>query len=91
MNVEIIATVTRKGQVTIPREVRRRLGVDTPDKVAFVLDDEGVHLRPVPLTLEALFGSVPPLPDRETVDFEELIDEAMQEAANQIVQEIERQ
>lgn len=91
MKVEIIATVTRKGQVTIPREVRRRLGVDTPDKVAFVLDDEGVHLKPVPLTLEGLFGSVPPLPDRETVDFEEVIDEAMQEAANQIVQEIERQ
>ena len=38
---EIISTLTSKGQVTIPAEVRKYLGIETNDKVAFVIDDEG--------------------------------------------------
>jgi antitoxin PrlF len=33
------ARVTSKGQITIPREVRRRLGLETGDKVDFVVED----------------------------------------------------
>jgi antitoxin PrlF len=32
------ATVTSKGQITIPREVRRRLALETGDQVDFVVD-----------------------------------------------------
>lgn len=88
---EIVSTVTRKAQVTIPREVRRQLGVQTPDKVAIVLDDAGVRLKSAAVPLKTLYGSVPPLPGRETVDFEDQIvdfedqiEEAMEEAADQI-------
>jgi antitoxin PrlF len=38
---EIIATITSKGQVTIPAEVRKYLGVMANDKIAFVIDDQG--------------------------------------------------
>lgn len=38
---EAISTVTRKGQVTIPIAVRRHLGVDSRDKVAFVIEPDG--------------------------------------------------
>ena len=38
---EIISTITSKGQVTIPAEVRRYLGIKTNDKIAFVIDSEG--------------------------------------------------
>lgn len=38
---EILSTITSKGQVTIPAEVRRHLGVATRDKVAFVLKSDG--------------------------------------------------
>lgn len=38
---EIISTVTSKGQLTIPAEVRRHLGVKVRDKVAFVIENEG--------------------------------------------------
>ena len=31
------ATLTSKGQVTIPLEVRQRLGLDTGDRIEFVL------------------------------------------------------
>ena len=30
------ATITSKGQVTIPKDVRTRLGIDTGDRVKFV-------------------------------------------------------
>ncbi len=39
---EIISTVTSKGRVTIPAEIRKYLGITTNDKIGFVIDDEGV-------------------------------------------------
>jgi AbrB family looped-hinge helix DNA binding protein len=41
------ATITSKGQVTVPREVRRVLGVRTGDKLLFESDARGVTVRPV--------------------------------------------
>ncbi len=38
------STVTTKGQVTIPIEVRRLLGVNPHDTVAFVVDRDQVRL-----------------------------------------------
>ncbi len=41
------ARVTSKGQVTIPQEIRRTLGVEEGDTVIFEVDEHGVvHLRP---------------------------------------------
>jgi antitoxin PrlF len=88
---EIVASITRKGQVTIPAEVRRHLGVAAPDKIAFVVEEEGkVALRPATLTLRALRGIVPPLPGRESPDFEDQIQDAMEEEAERIVGGAER-
>jgi AbrB family looped-hinge helix DNA binding protein len=43
---EIVSTITSKGQVTIPAEVRRHLGVHEGDKLSFVIPDAGaVELR----------------------------------------------
>ncbi len=36
------ATVTSKGQITIPKEVRDALGLDTGHRVSFVLRETGV-------------------------------------------------
>ena len=36
------ATVTSKGQVTLPKAVRERLGVDAGDKVEFIETQPGV-------------------------------------------------
>lgn len=38
---QIVATLSSKGQITIPIEVRRHLGIDTRDKVAFVIEPNG--------------------------------------------------
>ncbi|MGA6982787.1 MAG: AbrB/MazE/SpoVT family DNA-binding domain-containing protein [Candidatus Sulfotelmatobacter sp.] len=41
------AKITSKGQVTIPLEVRRALGVRAGDKLLFESDEGGVRVRPV--------------------------------------------
>jgi antitoxin PrlF len=78
---EIISTITSKGQVTIPREVRKELGVGSRDKIAFIIDDGDVHIRPVQFpTLESVFGSVPPLGRPTTADLDAEIEDAIEEA-----------
>jgi antitoxin PrlF len=37
------ATITSKGQITIPKEVREALGVDSGDRVEFVAQEKGVY------------------------------------------------
>jgi AbrB family looped-hinge helix DNA binding protein len=42
------ATVTSKGQVTIPRSIREQLGIRTGDRLSFVVASDGrVHLTKV--------------------------------------------
>jgi antitoxin PrlF len=41
------AKVTSKGQITIPREVRRRIGVRAGDRVEFEDNGDGVTMRAV--------------------------------------------
>ena len=83
----IEATVTSKGQVTIPVEIRRHLGIGAADKVAFVINGQGaVELRPPRYTLKSIRGAIPALPGREAGDFEEQIEEAMEEMAERVVQ-----
>jgi AbrB family looped-hinge helix DNA binding protein len=41
------AKVTSKGQVTIPVEVRRALGVQSGDKILFEHDESGIRVRAV--------------------------------------------
>jgi AbrB family looped-hinge helix DNA binding protein len=61
---EFVATISSKGQVTIPVEIRKRLGLNAGRKLAFVVDDEGrVSLRPPTYpTIASLAGAAGKLP-----------------------------
>jgi antitoxin PrlF len=51
------ATITSKGQITLPREVRDHLHVREGDRVEFEIDRDGeVRVRPVTGSVEELFG-----------------------------------
>ena len=70
---ERLTTVTRKGQITIPVEIRRALGLQVGDKVAVTLsegDKPAAHLRPARSVAERTFGAV--TPRRKPEDFREL-------------------
>jgi len=52
-------TITTKGQVTVPREIRDRLGLKSGDKMAFtMLSDGTVVMRPKTRRLADLAGSL---------------------------------
>jgi AbrB family looped-hinge helix DNA binding protein len=56
---EIISTVTSKGQITIPSEIRKKLQLDKGDKLSFVITDAGsIELRvPTYSTIASLAGA----------------------------------
>ena len=47
-----IATITSQGQVTIPAEVRKKLGLKKGDKVNFVIKNGKAEIEHVPDLLE---------------------------------------
>jgi AbrB family looped-hinge helix DNA binding protein len=52
-----IATVTTKGQITIPKEIRDYLKLETGSKIEFVIDESGnVKIVPLNVPVEALSG-----------------------------------
>ena len=56
----MIATVTSKGQVTLPAEARRKLKLSQGSKLEFiVIDQERLEVIPVVETVSRLKGMVP--------------------------------
>ena len=54
------SSITSKGQVTIPKDIRDRLKLQTGDKVEFVVDEEGrVELVPITASVTRLKGMLP--------------------------------
>jgi len=65
------STISSKGQVTVPIEVRRRLGLKQGDRVEFVYEDGRTVLRPArtetnPFT--AYLGALPAFSSREEIN-----------------------
>jgi AbrB family looped-hinge helix DNA binding protein len=55
------ATLTRKGQTTIPKEVREFLHLRAGDRMEFIIESDGrVWLRPATRDISALEGILPP-------------------------------
>lgn len=54
------ATVTSKGQITIPASVRKELGLHSGSRVSFVRKDDGVYeLRPQSRSITSLKAVIP--------------------------------
>ena len=53
---EHVGVITRKGQVTVPAELRHRLGLKQGDRVIFDLQDNQVVLRPTASVISATAG-----------------------------------
>lgn len=79
--------VTQKGQVTIPAEVRRALGLKARDKVIFELsEEEGVaKLRPAHSKVARWFGAVQPREQPE--NFQKMREEFEKAVAQEVTGE----
>ena len=52
-----LATITSKGQVTIPKEVRESLMLNPGDKIEFVVTEKReVFIRPVSRKVDEIYG-----------------------------------
>ncbi len=83
---EHMLRLTSKGQVTVPVEVRKKLGIKPGEAIVFRILDDRIELDRAPMSLEEAFGSVQPLHQPE--DFEARGREAWEEHAQRVVDEM---
>jgi antitoxin PrlF len=63
-----ISTISSKGQLTIPQEIRKRLGLETGDRVEFIVEDDRTVIRPARSEtnpFEKFIGIAEPFPGGE--------------------------
>ena len=54
------AKMTSKGQITLPKEIRLKLGLKQGDRVRFIVEDDGrVRLLPAKRDISVLMGILP--------------------------------
>ena len=56
-SIEKVATITAKGQTTIPKAVRQALGADYGGKIAYRIDEHGVSLHRVEAAEDPALGA----------------------------------
>ena len=65
----VAATVTSKGQITLPKRVRDHLKLQSGQRVEFLIDDDGtVTVWPVTADVTSLKSVLPPPPHSLTLD-----------------------
>jgi len=68
----LAAKLTSKGQITIPKAVRDSLGINTGDKLEFVVTDKKEALvRPVSKKVDEVYGKLH-VPGRKPVSIEQM-------------------
>jgi antitoxin PrlF len=74
------ATVTSKGQITLPSELREEFGLKPGDKIEFYKDAAGgLHVRMINLSPQAFLDSLPPLPRATSKESEDELADALEE------------
>jgi AbrB family looped-hinge helix DNA binding protein len=78
------SVITRKGQTTIPKEIREFLRLKPNDKLFYIVEDSKVILKPIHGDILQLRGSVP---SRERLaDFEKIRETTRKQIAREIAE-----
>lgn len=80
------SSVSPKGQVTIPIEFRRRLGLGPKDKVRFSMDEGGLRIERAESVLDKYFMAIPPLDPPRT--WKEIREEVHDERAERYMRKV---
>ena len=80
MQIEDMVTVSSKGQIVIPKKVRKRLGLSAGKKLLLATSDENeILLKPTQnLTLEEISYKTSKVLEGQGIDAELLVDQAIQ-------------
>jgi len=78
--------ITKKSQITLPRQVREFLGVKPGEQITFVIEDNTVKIIPVKSKLEENFGIVKPVKKPE--NFKKIREVVEKEVAEESMEEI---
>jgi antitoxin PrlF len=63
------ATMTSKGQITVPRDVRLKLNLKAGDRIQFIVEGDGTaRLRAVNKDISSLRGILPPPKRKATIE-----------------------
>jgi antitoxin PrlF len=86
---EYLSSVSTKGQITLPAEIRKRLGIKPRDKVALTIEAEALIVKPAQSALRAGFMSIPAL--KTSMSVEDMTEIAAEEAAEEFAREASSQ
>ncbi|MDE3076973.1 MAG: AbrB/MazE/SpoVT family DNA-binding domain-containing protein [Chloroflexota bacterium] len=76
--------LSRKGQITVPSEIRKTLGLHQGDKVAFTVEEDAVRLRPAGSVVERTAGMLKrPVPLLTAEQLREAAEQAIAEDVTQ--------
>lgn len=67
------SALTIKGQVTIPADIRKQLGLHPGDKIGFLIEDDHVVLFRKESNIEAAFGICHPKTSASLKEIDEVI------------------
>ncbi len=85
----VLATITAKGQITLPKEVRVRHGLKPGDSVEFVEEDGRTYVQPRKIRAIDLAGILGRPPSGESLAIEDF-DDAIMDAVAEDWDEFER-
>jgi AbrB family looped-hinge helix DNA binding protein len=76
--IEDVTKVSTKGQVVIPKEIREKLGILPGEKMILITRDEEIILKKAKrLSIEEISERIEKVVEKEKVDIDKLIDEAI--------------
>jgi AbrB family looped-hinge helix DNA binding protein len=81
------ATITQKGQVTIPVAIRNYFGLKPADKILFRIEQKKLVAEPIKSDLLSLYGSVKPR-GKKPVDLKKVRQYVRKKIAEHIVAEM---
>ena len=80
-----VSILTKKGQTTIPKEIRKVLNLEPNDKIFYQVEDQRVILKPIKGNILDLKGSVPA--KKKPTDFHKLRADTKKRIAQKIAEE----
>jgi len=78
-----VSILTNKGQTTIPKDIRKLLGLKPNDKILYLIEGEKVVLRPLKGNILDLKGSINI--KEKPIDFKRLREETKKKVAQKII------